>query len=148
MPRSPNFFFPDTNVWLALSYDRHVHHGRAKAWFDSLGADTRLYFCRLTQLGLLRLLCTESVMSRDRVLSQKQAWIQYDLWREDERIDFLEEPAGLENEFRALTQHWLPSPKGWVDAYLGAFSVATGVPFVTFDQAFRSRIQYVVILES
>jgi uncharacterized protein len=148
MPRSPNFFFPDINVWLALSYNRHVHHRAAKDWFDSLGPNCRLYFCRLTQLGLLRLLCTESVMSRDRALNQRQAWHEYDHWREDERIEFLEEPAGLEKEFRALTQHWLPSPKGWVDAYLSAFSTVAGLPFVTFDQAFRGRVKGVLILEA
>ena len=148
MPRLPNFFFPDINVWLALSYDRHIHHATAKAWFDSLGPNSRSYFCRMTQLGLLRLLCTESVMGRDRVLNQREAWLHYDRWREDERIEFLEEPAGLENEFRALTQHWLPSPKGWVDAYLGAFSTLAGIPFVTFDQAFRGRIKDALILEA
>src|SRR6266849_5289253 len=27
---------PDVNVWLALTFDSHVHHAAAKIWFDAL----------------------------------------------------------------------------------------------------------------
>jgi hypothetical protein len=39
---------PDVNVWLALTFDSHVHHPAAKTWFDGL-ADEVCFFCRLTQ---------------------------------------------------------------------------------------------------
>jgi hypothetical protein len=29
-------FLPDINVWLALTFDSHVHHLSAKTWFDGL----------------------------------------------------------------------------------------------------------------
>lgn len=148
MTRLQNSFFPDVNVWLALSFERHIHHAPARSWLFSLSLDSTLFFCRLTQLGLLRLLCTDSVMGGDRVLTQAQAWQKYDDLRGDERIRFLSEPEGLEMEFRALTQHWLPSPKRWVDAYLAAFASLSGHTFVTFDRAFRGRTQPLVILES
>ena len=45
---------PDINVWLALTFDSHIHHAAAKAWFDPL-SDEVCYFCRLTQQGFLRL---------------------------------------------------------------------------------------------
>jgi predicted nucleic acid-binding protein len=26
---------PDVNVWLALTFDSHIHHPAAKKWFDA-----------------------------------------------------------------------------------------------------------------
>ncbi len=84
MPKSTRLsLFPDVNVWTALTYDRHVHHRVATNWFESLGAAGRLFFCRLTQLGLLRLLTTEAVMGEEEVMSQTEAWEAYDRWLRD-----------------------------------------------------------------
>ncbi len=47
-------FLPDINLRLALAFESHVHHGRAKNWFDGTTND-RCFFCRLTQQGFLRL---------------------------------------------------------------------------------------------
>jgi uncharacterized protein len=44
----------DVNVWLALTFDSHVHHPAAKTWFDGL-ADELCLFCRISQQGFLRL---------------------------------------------------------------------------------------------
>ena len=60
---SKSSLFPDVNVWVALTYQGHVHHSAARGWFVSLHADARLFFCRVTQLGLLRLLTTEALVS-------------------------------------------------------------------------------------
>jgi predicted nucleic acid-binding protein len=30
---------PDVNVWLALTFDSHIHHSAAKAWFDALSGN-------------------------------------------------------------------------------------------------------------
>ena len=51
----------DSNVWLALTWDRHPQHSQAARWFDSVG-DAALLFCRFTMLGLLRLLTNRQVM--------------------------------------------------------------------------------------
>ena len=51
---------PDINVWLALTFDSHVHHRIAKNWFDGL-TDEVCYFCRLTQQGFLRLASNRQV---------------------------------------------------------------------------------------
>src|SRR6266702_6114076 len=60
MPRSTrSFLFPDVNVWIALTYRGHIHHTASKMWLDSLPDDSEVYFCRLTQLGFLRLLTTQ-----------------------------------------------------------------------------------------
>jgi uncharacterized protein len=60
----PRTLLPDTNVWLALAFDGHVHHPSAKAWFDALTTDV-CFFCRVTQQGFLRLASNPSVFKQD-----------------------------------------------------------------------------------
>jgi toxin-antitoxin system PIN domain toxin len=142
------FLFPDINVWLALTYDRHVHHTTARKWFEGLAPTARLFFCRLTQLGLLRLLSAPAVLGPDRAKSQPEAWRAYDRWLEDVRVEFLDEPSGLETHFRALTRSPHASPKDWADAYLAAFAQASRLTVVTFDRAFENKAKDLLLLEA
>ncbi len=130
-----SFLFPDVNVWLALTYGRHIHHSTAARWLDGL-TDASLYFCRFTQLGLLRLLTNEQVMAAD-VLSQRRAWQAYRKWLADDRVTFHPEPAGrdFEHVFETLSQGNRRSTKVWADAYLAAFALTAGFTLVTFDKA-------------
>ncbi len=141
-----SFLFPDINVWVALTHERHVHHSVAGDWFSSLETDVRFCFCRFTQLGLLRLLTAEAVLG-DEVLTQADAWTVYDRWLQDERVSFIDEPHGLERRFRALTGGRIAAPKAWADAYLTAFAEASQVTLVTFDRAFRGKAKPLVLLE-
>ena len=69
-----SFLFPDINVWVTLTYEGHVHHLVAHDWLaEARHDDVRLFFCRFTQLGLLRLLSADAVMG-DEVMNQKDAW--------------------------------------------------------------------------
>ena len=52
--------FPDINVWFALAVADHPHHSAAIGWWNA--ATAAAGFCRLTQIGLLRLLTTAAVM--------------------------------------------------------------------------------------
>jgi len=142
------FLFPDINVWVALTYDRHVHHITARHWFERLAPLARLFFCRLTQLGLLRLLSAPAVMGPDQAKSQQDAWKAYDRWLEDGRVEFLDEPGGLETQFRALTQSLPASPKEWADSYLAAFAHASRLTVVTFDRAFQNKAKDLLLLET
>ncbi len=128
--------FPDVNVWLALTHDRHVHHPAAARWLASQD-DEPIFFCRFTQLGLLRLLTNQQVMGVD-VMGQRQAWLAYRRWFDDDRVEFHREPESPEFEglFEQLSRKALPSTKRWADAYLGAFAKSAGLTLVTFDQAF------------
>ena len=145
MPGSTTSLFPDINVWVALSYEGHAQHLTAASWFATLKADASLVFCRLTQLGLLRLLTTEAVMS-DEVMSQPQAWAAYDQWLRDPRVDFVDEPAAIEIRFRALTRLRQPATKDWADSYLAAFATAGQLTLVTFDRGLRARIRSTIVL--
>ena len=64
--------FLDANVWLALIWDRHKHSEIARSWFEEM-PERRFLFCRFTQITVLRLLATASVMGRD-VRNMKTAW--------------------------------------------------------------------------
>ncbi len=148
MPASTSsFLFPDVNAWVALTYEGHVHHPVAKAWFESLHPDAQLFFCRMTQLGLLRLLTTDAVMGKVEVLSQPEAWNAYDRWFEDGRVSFLPEPPALEPAFRELSRLRRPAPKDWVDSYLAAFASVSDLTLVTFDQALHGKARQAIILK-
>ena len=130
-------YFPDVNVWVALAYDGHQHHASAKAWFPGLN-DGTIYFCRLTQLGLLRLLTHHSVMGED-VRSQKESWRIYDSFLQDDRVSFhIEtEPEQIESAFRRFTSGGRPLSQQWPDAYLAAFALVGELTLVTFDRGLR-----------
>jgi uncharacterized protein len=108
--------------------------------------DARVCFCRFTQISLLRLLTTSAVMGADEVMTQAQAWEAYDLWKQDDRILFLDEPPNVEAAFRGLTRQLRPSPKNWADAYLAAFAAVSGMRLVTFDRALQGKTENVVTL--
>ena len=148
MPKSTkSFLFPDINVWVALTYEGHAHHIRARKWFESVGGSGRLFFCRFTQLGLLRLLTAEAVMGQDEVMTQEQAWNTYDYLLQDERIGFLSEPEEIETPFRAMTRLRQSAPKDWADSYLAAFALAAQLTLVTFDRGFSSKAGRFVVLK-
>lgn len=128
-------YFPDINVWIALTYSGHVHHQAAAAWLE--GVSEPVYFCRFTQLGFLRLLTNTRVMG-SHVRSQREAWEVYDRWSADSRVGFHAEPLRLETALRAFTQSLQPATAAWPDAYLAAVAKAAGLTLVTLDTGFRS----------
>jgi toxin-antitoxin system PIN domain toxin len=122
-----------------------VHHLVAADWFDTVNPDSRLLFCRFTQLGLLRLLTAEAVMSEE-VMNQTQAWRVYDQWLRDPRVDLMDEPPGLEARFRMMTRSRYPAPKDWADSYLAAFATAAQLTLVTFDRALKTKARPSLLL--
>lgn len=135
MPTSKSFLL-DVNCWLAAAAQRHEHHVRAKAWMDS--AEGRIGFCRVTQMGFLRLVTNPKVMGPD-VLTPSDAWIAYDRFRSDSRVVFVEEPTNLENLWRDIANDESFSRNRWTDSYLLAFARAANLWLVTFDGGFRGR---------
>jgi len=138
MPRSKASWIdlPDVNVWLALVYDGHQHHQPAVEWFERVGSGGTA-LCRITQMGLLRLLTNSKVMG-ESVLNQKRAWEIYDLLCSDERVVFLAEKGNIERPWRKLTQSRISETKGWTDTYLAAFAQVNELRLVTFDHGFRN----------
>lgn len=129
-------FFPDLNVWLALSVAGHSHNRDAWNWWNALPGDARLHFSRYTQIGLLRLLTNTSVMG-EQVYTLKEAWAVYDRWLQDPRVEFCPDPRQIESSFRQATEAFASKAASkWVgDCWLLAFAQATHSRLVTFDQA-------------
>ena len=127
-------FFPDLNVWLALSVNRHSHNAVAWTWLNRLPDDTRLIFSRYTQLGLLRLLTNTAVMG-DQTLTLRKAWGVYDRWLEDPRVEFYPEPRDADSVYRETTEPFAARPASkWVgDCWLLALATSSRASKVTFD---------------
>ena len=128
--------FPDVNVWLALVSHEHVHSAIARRWWNS--SSGQIAFCRLSQLGLLRLLTTAAVM-KDKPLSFDEAWRVYDSLFADERVVFSPEHSRADRFFRTNTTGPASAPKVWADAWLLAVAEAAGGVLVTFDKALAAR---------
>ncbi len=137
--------FPDLNVWMALTLRAHEHHATAWQWYRALRSHEDLVFCRFTQLGFLRLVTSESV-AKHETLTQRQAWAAYDRWIEKGGGLFLEEPIGLDSEFRAFADQTTPAPREWADSYLAAFAAAASLDLVTFDRALSLRARRATFL--
>ena len=113
-----------------------------------MGDAGRVFFCRFTQIGLLRLLSSEAIMGEDKVMNQPAAWAAYDRWLEDDRVVLLDEPADLEPSFRVLTRLRHPAPKDWADSYLAAFAMMSHLTIVTFDSALHGKSERAVLLKA
>ncbi len=139
------FLFPDVNVWLALVHSIHPQHRAARIWAESLDSGSVVYFCRFTQLGLLRLLTNQSAMGEE-VLTPVQAWEVFDSVMNDPGNRMMDEPRSTDALFRQLTNRRESSTKQWADGYLAAFAAAGGVRLVTFDRALAKISDGAVLL--
>jgi len=87
-------------------------------------------------MGFLRLITNRHVMGAD-VVTQKEAWQVYQNLSKDQRVTFLHEPSGIEDEWRRLTQSGSSSTNTWTDAYLAAFASIRSLKIVSFDSGMR-----------
>ena len=126
----------DVNVWLAAVWARHAKHPVAKRWVDD--QDDELAFCRITEMGLLRLTTNPAVTGND-ALTRRQAWDVLLRLQSDPRVRFLPEPAGLAPLWMAFSKRDDRSHLVWTDDYLAAFAQAAGLELVTFDKGMRAR---------
>jgi len=70
--------FLDANVWLALIWSQHMHSEKARSWFErASNNEEQFFFCRFTQLTVLRLLTTDQVMGKN-TKTMSEAWSLWD----------------------------------------------------------------------
>jgi toxin-antitoxin system PIN domain toxin len=124
---------PDVNVWLALSVSHHPHHRQAVAYWSAEAA-AQVGFCRVTMLGLLRLLTHPRVMGASAMVSPA-ALAVLQQWQRLPEVSLRADPATLDTAFSHLLQNNLP-PRLLTDAYLAAFALSGGLRLVTFDKDF------------
>jgi toxin-antitoxin system PIN domain toxin len=132
----PDLAVPDLNVWLALASPEHIHARPALDWWRFHGAS--IAFCRMSQLGLLRLMTTAAAMD-GQPLAISEAWRVYDRFYEDDRVLFLSEPSTIDQAFRKKAVGHAASPKIWADAWMLAVADSAGGELVTFDKALSGR---------
>ena len=126
----------DVGLWLAAIWGRHVQNPVAADWF---GIQTdNIVFCRVTQMGLLRLLSNPAVMGDDAI-DRSQAWRTYDQLWADERVLWADEPAELDAVWRAISARDDKSHKLWTDDYLAAFAQASDATLTTLDRKMPAR---------
>ena len=137
-PSTGSRILADVNVWLATVVEGHPHHQRAVRWWqgDVLPERRTVCFCRVTQLGLLRLLTNETVMGASR-RTPEQAWSDYDRLVAQGPVDYVHEPEGVDRVLRSHTRSEHPSSSLWTDAYLAAFAQAGDLQLATFDRGFQ-----------
>jgi len=128
--------FPDINVWLAIAAPEHLRAALARGWWEREAG--HIAFCRLTQLGFLRLVTTAAVMD-GKPLTMTEAWRVYDRFYDDDRVTFLSEPPEVDKRFREKATGRTASPKVWADAWLLAVAQTAEGVLVTFDKALASR---------
>jgi uncharacterized protein len=143
---TPQGDLPDINVWLALAVQEHPHHAVAKRYWDETLLDMqttpnvapqKIYFCRTTVLGLVRLMCQPKVVGKG-ALTVPAAWGVYQGFRALGVIDLLAEPADVDTQIQTLltAQGALPA-RLWTDACLAALAQSSGARLVTFDRDFE-----------
>lgn len=126
----------DTNVWFPILRERHEHHRAAWDWWESRQPGEAVW-CRVAQLGVLRLL-TNPVVMGDELLEPEAAWSTWHRLAHDERCSFLAaEPGGVDALAGACVSGRSPTPKLWADAYLAALAESAGLEMTTFDRGFR-----------
>lgn len=122
----------------------HDHRVAAKRWWTTY--EGSIAFCRLSQLGLLRLLTNAAFMA-GKPLNNLQALEVYDRFFEDSRVIFVSEMPDVERQFRRNSAATTASPKLWADSWLLAFAQTAGGTLVTFDRALAARSSQCLLLE-
>lgn len=125
----------DASVWVPLSAPDHIHHLRARRYWDYEAVD-ELAFCRVTALALLRHLTNPKVLG-DAVLDGGAAWHALETWLGLPQISLLGEPVGIDELLRQWSGQLDLHGGKWTDAYLAAFAAASACRLVSFDRDFH-----------
>jgi len=128
----------DTNIWIFLLFDHHPFHQSAVTALNSFSSRNSVFFNRETQKSFLRLATTEAITKGFgcKPLTNAEAWHYYHVFLKDGRISFMEEPESLGATWESISAKGTSSPKLWMDSYLAAFAMTTGLLFVTADGGF------------
>ena len=126
----------DLNVLVALMHARHAHSAAAVRWLAGLEDRGAVAICRVSQMGVLRILTNPSAM-KDDVKSAAEFWAGWDRLIDDERFALVGEPAGLQEAWRTLGAALPKGKSAETDCYLAAFAIAGGHRLVSFDRGLR-----------
>jgi toxin-antitoxin system PIN domain toxin len=121
---------------VALMHARHVHSAAAVRWLAAHEERGAVAVCRVSQMGALRILTHPSAM-KDEAKSAAEFWDGWERMMEDDRFELVDEPAGLDAAWRALTAALPRGKPAETDCYLAAFAIAGRMRLVSFDRGLR-----------
>lgn len=128
----------DSNVWVALPFDKHPFHETARAAFRECKAKSPAVFCRATEQSFLRLASTPALHAAYECIGLNNQDVSGFLegFHELPHVIFAAEPATTRNLWLTFADRPTASPKVWMDAYLAAFAISGNLRFVTIDSDF------------
>jgi toxin-antitoxin system PIN domain toxin len=125
---------PDLNLWLALAWSGHRHHGTACRYWEEQAADS-VVFTTVTALGLVRLLSQPRVMG-EAVLSLGQASAVQTAFLEQPGVRLVDDAAASWPVFRQLLSRGIWPARLCTDVHLAAIAITEGWRLVSFDRDF------------
>ena len=127
---------PDLNLWLALIDADHGHHPRARRYWEEEAAPD-IAFCRVTMLGLLRLLTNTRVM-HGAPFTPVEAWDAYHAFAALPDVGFIEDSLAAEKHFELRSRRPDFPAHGWTDAWIASLAATAGARVVSFDAGFTA----------
>lgn len=125
---------PDLNLWLALAWSGHIHHSRARRYWEEEAA-AEVVFCSVTALGLVRLLSQPAVMGTSALSLAEAAAILRDFVSQP-GVSFRSEPPGSWDVFQMLVGKGEWPARLCTDAHLAATALVQSLRLVSFDADF------------
>ncbi len=128
----------DSNLWLALTFDKHPFHETARTVFRDCKSKSPAVFCRATEQSFLRLASTPALHATYESIGLNNHDVIGFLedFHKLPHVIFADEAATSRNLWITLSDRQTASPKVWMDAYLAAFAISANLRFVTFDRDF------------
>jgi uncharacterized protein len=132
----------DTSVWLAAIFEQHPFHTIARQALRQATSSQPAVFCRATQQSVLRLTSTASIAKTygKPPLTNQGALMTLDAMQALPHVAWRDEPPGIFEKWRQLAGLDSASPKVWMDAYLAAFAITSGLRMVTLDKDFTNFV--------
>lgn len=130
----------DTSVWVAAFFEEHEFFTPANSFITSRNAGEPALFCRATEQSWLRLITTPSLhkVYKSQKPSSQEATAILTNWYAQLHVRCLDaEPGGTRELWLKLAAIPSASPKVWMDGYLAAFAIRSGLPLATLDADFR-----------
>lgn len=127
---------PDLNLWLALIDSDHEHHARARRYWEQEALGD-IAFCRVTMLGLLRLLTNSRVM-RGAPFTAAEAWDAYHVFAALPEVGFIEDSLAAEQHFALWSRRPDFPAHCWTDAWIAALAWSAHARVVSFDADFTT----------
>lgn len=130
----------DTSVWLAAIFKQHQFHSIARQALRQATASQSAVFCRATEQSVLRLMSTAGIAKSygEPPLTNRGALQTLDALQALPQTSWQAEPPGIFEKWRQLAGLDSASPKVWMDAYLAAFAIQSGLRMVTIDKDFKN----------